>query len=117
MREKWEWCAYRVTTEGGEPRYRAGWGWRLWGINSRPRRGPFRITHLPTGLLMPGEFPRQRDARRFCETIDPLVDWEEVTPENVTELVSMPVMMHALRNAGFNVRPALEVVEGNSTVH
>ncbi len=103
----WTWCIYLIKTGTGE-KWRTGWFWRSWAINSRPRFGPFAVTHVPTGYGVPWTFAGQLDARRFCEEIDSLADWSAVTIENTevtAESIPVPLLLRALRRGGLTVTP------------
>src|SRR5204863_1482883 len=76
-RTRWEWCLFRVSTADG-PRHRYGSSWRSWAIHY-VSRGRFVVTHLPTGRRLT-EFDRLAIARRFCERIDDLADWNFASP-------------------------------------
>jgi hypothetical protein len=54
---------------------------KIFGIDSKM----WSVTHLPTGLKMPGYFSRLRDAKFYVTSILPLTDWLTLTVENSTE--------------------------------
>lgn len=54
---------------------------KIFGIDNITRS----VTHLPTGLKLPGYFSRLRDAKAYAEALFPLTDWQTVTQDNATE--------------------------------
>lgn len=53
----------------------------IFGVDSQRRS----VTHLPTGLKMPGYFNLVRDAKSYAESLLPLTDWKTLTQNNATE--------------------------------
>jgi hypothetical protein len=54
---------------------------QVFGIDSRTKN----ITHLQTGLKLPGYFSRLRDAKAYAEALFPLTDWHTLTQDNAAE--------------------------------
>ena len=54
---------------------------KLFGIDKQT----WSVTHLPTGLKLPGYFSRFRDAKDYVATLHPLTDWLTITEQNATE--------------------------------
>lgn len=52
----------------------------VFGIDSRRN-----VTHLATGLKLPGYFSRLRDAKAYAEALFPITDWLTLTQDNAKE--------------------------------
>jgi hypothetical protein len=112
---QWEWGAFRISTPDG-PRHQIGWMWKSWGINSRPRKGPFRLIHIPTGFKA-FEVPSLRAAKCLAEELENLTDWETITTGNLAErLPDRTAAFHlytvAMRKAGYRLKPKFGVLDG-----
>lgn len=105
--ERWEWCLFSISTSDG-PRHRYGSAWRTWAI-SRYGRGRFVVTHLPSGLRVT-EFDRLAIARRFCERVDALADWNTPNPPNSNPNLSLRMHRIALDLTG--AKPMLRAIDG-----
>lgn len=57
------------------------WHFPVFGIDNQMRS----VTHIPTGLKLPGYFSRLRDAKAYAEALWPLIDWLTLTQGNATE--------------------------------
>jgi hypothetical protein len=53
----------------------------VFGIDNEMRN----VTHLPTGLKLPGYFSRLKDAKAYAEALFSLTDWRTVTQDNARE--------------------------------
>ena len=115
----WSWGAYRISMT--DPKACAcGWMRGPFAVNSHPRRGPFRVTHLQTHCKIPIDFPSVATARRFAEAIEPLTDWTtiddlaeaKVRLDEIGRDAIDGAYCRVMRAAGFRVLPILDVIDG-----
>jgi hypothetical protein len=84
---KWHKGEYRIATNpncriAGQTDTRKGYVLgKVFGID----KGTHSVTHLPTGLKLPGYFSRLRDAKAYAEALLPLTDWLSLTQTNAVE--------------------------------
>lgn len=104
---RWTWCLFPIPRDDGR-RSVYGSSWQHWAVH-RIARARFAVTHLPSGLRLT-EFDRLAIARRFCERIDGLIDWNTPTPPTDDAAVGLRLHQAALNVTG--ARPALSVVAG-----
>jgi hypothetical protein len=101
----WAWVVFPVTTTTGRsPCY--GSTWRTWGIYYRRTDRVFCVCHLPSGRRVTS-FDLLSHARRWCEAIDGLADWEPEEP-SVGREIQLELHRLALQVAG--TRPDLRVI-------
>ncbi len=87
--QKWHKGEYRIATNPnchieGQTETRNGYIFgNVFGIDSDSRMKS--VTHLQTGLKLPGYFSRLKDAKAFAEALFPLTDWHTLTQDNAAE--------------------------------
>ena len=60
------------------------------------------VTHLPTGLKLPGYFTLLRDAKAYAEALFPLTDWLTITQDNAAERFApiKPTILNLMQKHG-----------------
>lgn len=87
QKRKWTRGEYRIATNPNchieeQKDTRAGYVFeKVFGIDQKTRS----VTHIPTGLKLPGYFSRLKDAKAYAEALFPLTDWLTITEKNATE--------------------------------
>lgn len=112
MTARWEWGAFRTATSDGGAAYRSGSFWGAWGVYKVARQRTFVVTHLASGCRLT-EFDSLAIARRFCERIDGLTDWQAQTADTSPD-PDLVLQVHRAALAVTGARPQLEVVPGGA---